>query len=381
MTEIKEEVGLTFERIKLVRAGEVLRTYDEIAEVVWVVHPFLFEAKQPNVHLDWEHMEFQWVRPDELREYETVPKLRETFERVRWDLQTVPATLPQITQRVGDVAKDRTHGASYLGSQSIRIMSEVSRLSQARNPDDLFHDILLVAFRLRNAQPSMATLGNLLGRLLYRIDSKRRESPSIEEFRRIVRSIIDEELSIGIKSMDDASRNCALALPETCKVLTHSYSSTVSKALQFTYQSGMKPMVYATESRPGGEGAHLVSDLVSKGLQAKLIRDIDSLSDMPDVDLVLVGADSVLAEGSLVNKIGTARIGMLSYELSIPFYVVCETAKFNTFDFLGEPIKILETLFDLTSAKYVSKIITEQGTIQPDEVDQQIRRSLRELYT
>jgi ribose 1,5-bisphosphate isomerase len=381
MIEIKEEIGLTSEQITLVRAGDVLRVYDERADVVWVVHPFLFEANEPNIRLDWEHIEFQWVRPDELRKYETVPKLRETFDRVRWDLQTVPVALSNITRRIEEVAKDRTHGASHLGSHSIEIMSEVSRLSRARSPDDLFHDLLLVTLRLRNAQPSMATLGNLLGRLLYRIDSRRYVASSTQKFRRLVRSIVDEELSGAKKSVDDASRNCALALPETCRVLSHSYSSTVSNALRFAYQLGKKSEVYATESWPGGEGTRLAKDLASGGLQARLIHDIEAVSDMPNVDLVVVGADSVMADGSVVNKIGTARIAMLSDKCSIPFYVVCETAKFSTFDFLGEPIKIAEPLFDSTPDKYISKIITERGDIQPRNVEQHIRRNLRELYT
>lgn len=381
MTEIREETGLTSEQITLVRAGEMLRVYDEEADVVWVIHPFLFEANEPNVRLDWEHTEFHWVRPDELREYETVPKLRETFHRVRWDLQTVPIALSNVTRQIEDIAQDRTHGASYLGSQAIEIMSEVSRLSQARSPDDLFHDLLLVTLHLRNAQPSMATLRNLLGRLLYRIDSRRFEFTSAMEFRQIVGSIVEEELLSIKKSLDDASKNCALALPETCRVLTHSYSSTVSKALQFAYQFGKRPEVYATESRPGEEGVRLVKDLSSRGLQARLVPDIMAPSEMPNVDLVVVGADSVMADGSLVNKIGTARIALFSDTRSIPFYVVSETAKFNTSDFLGEPIRIAAALFDSTPNKYVSEIFTEQGVIQPHDVEQQIRRILTELYT
>ena len=381
MTEIREEIGLTSEQITLVRAGEVLRVYDGDADVVWVIHPFLFETNEPNVRLDWEHVEFQWVRPDALREYETVPKLRETFDRVRWDLQAVPVALSNVTRQIEDIAQDRTHGASYLGSQAIEIMSEVSKLSQAGSPDDLFHDLFLVALRLRDAQPGMATLRNLLGRLLYRVDSRRFEFTSAMEFKQIVGSIVDEELSSIRKSLDDASKNCALALPETCRVLTHSYSSTVSKALQFAYQFGKRPEVYATESRPGEEGVRLVKDLSSRKIQARLVPDVTAPSEMPDVDLVVVGADSVMTDGSLVNKIGTTKIAMLSDARSIPVYVVCETAKFSISDFLGEPTRIAETLFDLTPDKYISKIFTERGAIQPLEVEQQIRRSLRELYT
>jgi ribose 1,5-bisphosphate isomerase len=381
MTEIREETGLTSEQVTLVRSGEILRAYDENNDVVWVVHPFLFEAKESTVRLDWEHMEFEWVEPDALRVYETVPKLRETFDRARWDLQTVPAALPDIIQRVEDIERDREHGASYLGSRAIETMKEVSRLSEARTPDDLFRDLLLVSFRVRQAQPSMATLRNMLGRLMYRFDSKRDGSLAVEEFRQVVRVIADEELSGAKKSLDEASQNCAAFLPETCRVLTHSFSSTVSKALQYALQNGRRPEVYATESQPGGEGRRLVKELSSRGLQAKLVPDVEETSDMPKVDLVLVGADSVMTDGSVVNKVGTSTIAALSNARAIPFYVVCETAKFSTVDFLGEPVSIVKGLFDLTPSRLVTKIITERGVTEPRDVEQLIRKILRELYT
>jgi translation initiation factor 2B subunit (eIF-2B alpha/beta/delta family)/8-oxo-dGTP pyrophosphatase MutT (NUDIX family) len=381
LIEIREETGLTSAQVKLVRVGGPLSAYDETVDMAWVVHPFLFEARESTVHLDWENTEFQWVRPDALREYETVPKLREAFDRVRWDLQTTPTALSEITRQVQEIAQDRTHGANYLGLRAIEIMKEVSRLSDATSPSNLFHDLLLAAFQLRNAQPSMATLRNLVGKLLYRLDSHRYPPSSVDEFRQLVRMIADEQISSVKRSLDEVCKNCSAFMPENCRVLTHSYSSTVRKALEIAHQSGKRLQVYVTESQPGGEGTQLTKDFSSKGIQARLVPDIKSLPDMPAVDLVLVGSDSVMADGSIVNKIGTKTIAELSNQRSIPFYVVCETAKFNTFDFLGEPIKIVKSLFDLTPGKYVTKIITEQGAIEPRDVENRIRNGLREIYT
>jgi len=381
LIEIGEETGLTSAQVKLVRVGEPLRAYDETVDVVWVVHPFLFEGSEPTVHLDWENSEFQWVRPDALREHETVPKLREAFDRVRWNLQTTPPALSEITRQVQEVAQDRTHGANYLGSRAIEIMKEASRLSDATSPDNLFRDLLLVAFQLRNAQPSMATLRNLVGRVLYRLDSRRYDSSSVDDFRQLVRMMADEHISSAKRSLDEACKNCNAFMPENCRVLTHSYSSTVRKALEIAHQTGKRLQVYVTESQPGGEGAQLTKVLSSKRIHVRLVPDIKSLPDMPAVELVLVGSDSVMADGSIVNKIGTKTIAELSNARSIPFYVVCETAKFNTFDFLGEPIRIVEAVFDLTPSKYVTKIITEHGPMEPRDVENRIRNGLRELYT
>src|SRR3989304_8311282 len=95
-------------------------------------------------------------------------------------------------------------------------------------------------------------------------------------------------------------------------------------------------MVFVTESHPGLEGRQLAKDLINIGLTVKLVADSAVTSILSDVDLVLVGADSVLADGSLVNKVGTGNIAELAKARGIPVFVICETAKFSTVDFLGE---------------------------------------------
>lgn len=381
ITEIQEETGLTTEEITLVRSGEPLRAYDEENSVVWIVHPYLFEADNPTVRVDWEHVTTKWIEPSSLSEYETVPKLKETFERVRWDLQTAPRPLAGISEHVKDLAQDRVHGASYLGSRAVEIVRDAAKLSDATNPDGLFRDLLHVSFLLRKAQPSMATLRNLVGRVLYRANSRRDESLSCAQFRQIVLDLADAELSIIHNSMVKASKNCLPLLPDSCRVLTHSYSSTVREAFELAISDGRQLEVYASESQPGGEGKRLVQDLVSEGIQAQLIQDLGEASELPSVDLVLVGADSIMTNGSVVNKVGTKKIGALANANSTPFYVVCETAKFSTVNFLGENLEIPKALFDLTPSESVTRIVTELGSIEPNRVEVEIRRMLSELYT
>lgn len=89
-TEIREELGLTSEHLDYVRSGEPLRALDEKSDTVWVVHPFLFEVRTQAIKLDWEHTEHRWIDPETLGSYDVVPKLKETYDRVRWDPQTIP---------------------------------------------------------------------------------------------------------------------------------------------------------------------------------------------------------------------------------------------------------------------------------------------------
>ncbi len=377
--EIHEEVGLTSEQLDFVRSGEVLRAFDEQTNVVWIVHPFLFEVNERKDRLDWEHSEIKWVEPRELARYETVPKLRETYDRVRWDLRDPSPSLSSALERIEDIAQNRVHGASILGRSSIELIREVAVVSDASSPDELFRDIFLVTMKLRTAQPGMATIRNVSGKLLHRIDQQRISLAQVEEFRGRLVALAEDALAEAEAAAEDAARNSVAVLPSEGWLLTHSYSSVLRRAVGLGIKAGRKFRAYVTESYPGLEGRALAKDLLSLGVSVKLIADSAVASVMPNVDAVLVGADSVLADGCVINKVGTKQIATLAKENQVSFYAACETAKFSTADFLGEPLEVSE-IFDVTSSDYVSKIITEVGPVDPKEVKHHVRRMLREFY-
>ena len=83
LTEIREETGLEREDLELLKKGKVLTVDDEEIGVRWVVHPYLFRIRdRSRIRTDWEHVEARWVLPQEIGDYETVPRLKETLERV-----------------------------------------------------------------------------------------------------------------------------------------------------------------------------------------------------------------------------------------------------------------------------------------------------------
>jgi ribose 1,5-bisphosphate isomerase len=119
---------------------------------------------------------------------------------------------------------------------------------------------------------------------------------------------------------------------------------------------------------------------VDVGVPVKLVADLAVGSVIPDIDVVLVGADSVLADGSLLHKVGTKNIATAANERGIPFYSACETVKFSTDDFLGIQVQTSNDLFDVTPSRYVSKYLTETGAVEAREVESRIRLMLNEIY-
>jgi ribose 1,5-bisphosphate isomerase len=169
-------------------------------------------------------------------------------------------------------------------------------------------------------------------------------------------------------------------------VLTHCNSMAALSVIGTAHRSGKKIKVIATESRPRYQGITTIGMLDRMGIDVELIVDSAARSVMNEVNLVVVGADVVTANGSLVNKIGTAQIALCAHEARTPFMVAAETYKFSPKTLAGELVaieersqeEVLETVsqyrhlrvrnpaFDVTPRQYIDRICTEAGLIPPE---------------
>ena len=78
--EIFEEVGITEDKITLVRSAKEMKINSpQYENHEWEIFPFLFEAKNPIIKLNWENSEFKWINKEELKNYDTVPSLQKVL--------------------------------------------------------------------------------------------------------------------------------------------------------------------------------------------------------------------------------------------------------------------------------------------------------------
>jgi len=78
--EIFEEVGITEDTVTLVKSAEKMKIDSpQYENHEWEIFPFLFEAKNPTIKLNWENSEFKWINVEELENYETVPSLQKVL--------------------------------------------------------------------------------------------------------------------------------------------------------------------------------------------------------------------------------------------------------------------------------------------------------------
>ncbi|MEI6124811.1 MAG: S-methyl-5-thioribose-1-phosphate isomerase [Bacteroidota bacterium] len=194
-----------------------------------------------------------------------------------------------------------------------------------------------------------------------------------------------------------------------CNIATHCNAGWLAftnfgSALSPVYEaarSGKKVFVYVDETRPRSQGARLTAwELKNENIQHTIIPDNAGahLMSLGKINLMIVGADRIAANGDVANKIGTLEKAIVAKEFGIPFYVAAPTSTFDLACADGSKIPIEERsadevlyqtgpdktgsmhqvlvcspgspavnpAFDVTPAKYITGIITEKGIIKPN---------------
>ena len=81
LEEVKEELGIDESNILSIHIGEPYKFTDTKTNKTQIVHPVLMELKEkPEIRLDWEHTEYKWIKPEELKNFDTVPHLDKSLE-------------------------------------------------------------------------------------------------------------------------------------------------------------------------------------------------------------------------------------------------------------------------------------------------------------
>ncbi len=208
--------------------------------------------------------------------------------------------------------------------------------------------------------------------------------------------IADEDVAINRRM----GRHGAELIPDGARVLTHCNAGALATAgygtalgvIRAAVEAGKTVSVIADETRPWLQGARLTTwELMQDDIPVTLISDnmAGHLMSRGEIDCVIVGADRIAANGDTANKIGTYTVAILAREHNIPFYVAAPTSTIDLDMTDGSEIPIEERdqsevthcgghriapegvavrnpAFDVTPARYIAAIITENGLARGD---------------
>jgi methylthioribose-1-phosphate isomerase len=236
--------------------------------------------------------------------------------------------------------------------------------------------------------------------LFWAVERMTRIASINNNFNQLQKLLVKEALNIhreAVESSLDVSRNGAVLINDGATILTHCNTGPLATVGYGTalgiiicaFQQGKKIKVLVDETRPLLQGSRLTTwELQKAGIPFTLITDSMAgyFMSRNEVDLLLVGADCITANGDTANKIGTYSIAVLARAHRIPFYVAAPTSTINHSLKSGREINIEERrpdeitkihgisiapdnievsnpAFDVTPAKYITAIITERGII------------------
>ncbi|ABQ28465.1 S-methyl-5-thioribose-1-phosphate isomerase [Geotalea uraniireducens] len=238
---------------------------------------------------------------------------------------------------------------------------------------------------------------------------------AIERMKRVAESHRDKDLNsireilkaeaIRIEEEDleicrAIGRNGAPLIKEGATILTHCNAGGLATAgygtalgvIRAAHEAGKRIQVFADETRPWLQGARLTSwELMKDGIPVTLISDnmAGYFMRKGEIDVCVVGADRIAANGDTANKIGTYSVAVLAKENKIPFYVAApvstldlslksgedipieerhsrEVTHLQGLPVAPEGVKVRNPAFDVTPARYIAGIITEKGVVRGD---------------
>jgi len=270
----------------------------------------------------------------------------------------------------------------------------VLSLRSGENIDRAFKKI---SRRLELTRPTARNLFWALERMRRTFDANRDLTLA-----RLKRRMLDEARAIEI---EDVATNEAIGrhgrglIPDGATVLTHCNAGELATAgygtavgvIRAAHEQGKKIRVFSDETRPVLQGARLTCwELDRRGIPVVLITDNMAgwFMRKGEIQVIVVGADRIARNGDTANKIGTYSVAVLAKEHGIPFYVAAPMSTVDAGLATGDEIPIEErnprevreaggrcvTLphiavrnpaFDVTPAKFITGIITENGIFRP----------------
>ncbi len=333
-----------------------------------------------------------------------------TFRSIEWighalkllDQRKLPAETVYLEftdyRDVADAIRQMVvRGAPAIGAAAAYGLALAAMYSDAQDVQALRRELEEAADVLRNSRPTAVNLFWAIDRVM-----KRAADPGLTTVDALRQAVLDEANAIAeedIRANKAIGFNALPLIPDEAKILHHCNTGSLATVdygtalgiIRIAHEQGKKVHAYLDETRPRLQGSRLSAwELNQLGIPHTVIVDGASGHVMRTIgiDLVVVGADRIAANGDTANKIGTYNLALAAHAHRVPFYVAAPTSTIDLSVKSGDDIPIeirspreithigdiqlvpdgspvLNFAFDVTPAKYITAIITEVGIAYP----------------
>lgn len=290
--------------------------------------------------------------------------------------------MKQLNETARKIKSMEIRGAGRIARAAARELLEYSQRIANDDIDEFNKKMKFAAEMLVGTRPTAVSLPNAVRAVM------RYKGATVDEAKIDIKKLADGFIAGSENAVKIIGEIGARRVHDGDTIMTHCNSSAAISILAEAHAEGKDFRVIATESRPRLQGLLTIKQLDSLGIKTSLIVDSAVRYFMKEVDLVVMGADAVTVNGSVINKIGTSQLAMAAHESRTNVIIAAETYKFSPRTILGELIEIEERdeaevlsreklaelpnvsvknpAFDVTPREYIDLICTEVGAIPPE---------------
>lgn len=276
-------------------------------------------------------------------------------------------------RRIRAVKEDVRKGGSELSRSALEDLKEYANTCDAESPADLKSELMDLAMQMQLVRPSMAVLWNMMQRWIDQLAGMPEDA--MDNARQYAMEQAEALQQMSVQAGRSIVQALSPQIPPGSVILTHSFSTTVLAVLETMQTADCK--VIMTEARPGIEGRRLARALSEMKIETTYIAEAQLGCFIDYADVVLLGADSVLEDGSVVNKAGTYLVALAAKDHGVPVVVAAESFKHShrradeieleemAEDELQLPaidfVRARNIYFDVTPARLISCWVDEGG--------------------
>jgi ribose 1,5-bisphosphate isomerase len=291
-------------------------------------------------------------------------------------------TLAEVSRIADDIRTMRIRGAGRIARAAARALKITAKSTEARTPAEFMKELDRVSQLLLGTRPTAVSLPNAVR--FVTLKPKLAKDADLPTLRKMVISRADEFIRASREAVKRIGEIGARRISDGDIIMTHCNSNCAISVIKTAFKQGKRIEVYVTESRPMNQGLISARQLLKAGVPTTLIVDSAVRHFIRDIDKVIVGADSIAANGAVINKIGTSQLALAAHEARVLFFVAAESYKFHPGTLVGRLVEIEERgpdeivnpkrfpgirirnpVFDVTPPDYIDLIITERGIIPP----------------
>ncbi|TFF95819.1 MAG: S-methyl-5-thioribose-1-phosphate isomerase [Promethearchaeota archaeon] len=313
--------------------------------------------------------------------------------------------MEQLKKDAEKISSLEIQGATNVALKAIDFLSNYAhRLEDCCTPEDYLVKLREAKEILFNTRPTEPAMRNGLNFIINRIERQDHEiaGPEVLElikdskntYEQMIQNSKDKIAQIGARRIPDVKTQ-----QEIFTVMTHCHSSVVTGILLEAKRQGKNFQVINTETQPRLQGRKTANELMEANIE--VMHVVDSAMRWAvnhfEVDLILIGADSITSEGTVLNKIGSRLLALVAHEEHVPYYVATPLLKYNPETSFGiiekiemrdpseiwedapESLSILNPAFETVSRRYIDGLITEAGIFASSHVHFQFGKLYPEL--